>query len=125
MKKFLCALSLVALAMVGCKKEGGETATATPEPKKEMAAEPGEKPAEEKVADAVEGIGVAECDDYVTKMRACLDKMPPEAKGASQNAFEQSISAWKQAAANEASRPGLATACKSALDAIAQNPMCK
>ena len=129
MRKFVCVLSFVALAMVGCKKEGGEAAPAA-ETKKEVMAE-GEKKAEmpAETAKPAEGggdsIGVPECDDYVSKMRACLDKMPAEAKGASQGAFEQSISAWKQAASNEASKAGLATACKAALDAIAQNPMCK
>ncbi len=129
MRKFFCAVAFVALAMVGCKKEGGEAATATNEAKKEVVAEGGgEKKAEEmKPAEGGGGgeIGVAECDEYVTKMRACLDKMPAEAKGASQGAFDQSIAAWKQAASNEASRAGLATACKAALDAVSQNPMCK
>jgi hypothetical protein len=123
MKKFVCAMSFVALAMVGCKKEGGEAAPATAEAKKEMAAAPAEKPAT--AAPSGGEIGVAECDDYVSKMKACLDKMPAEAKAASQSAFDQSINAWKQAAGTEAGKQGLATACKAALDAIAQNPMCK
>src|SRR5262245_61789247 len=117
--------------MVACKKEGGETAQpAKQEAKKEVAAEGGGGGGGGAEAAGGGGggggdIGVAECDDYVAKMRACLDKMPAEAKGPSQSAFEQSITAWKQAASNEASKPGLATACKAALDAIAQNPMCK
>ncbi len=119
MRKFVCALSFVALAMIGCKKESGEAMPATGQAKKEMAAEPMEK------GGSGGEIGVAECDDYVAKMRACLDKMPAEAKQASQSGFEQSINAWKQAASTEAGKQGLATACKSALDAIAQNPMCK
>ena len=127
MRKVLCVLSFVALAMVGCKKEGGET-PATAAKKEPMMAEEAKKemPAEAAEAEATGGeIGVAECDEYVTKMRACLDKMPAEAKQASQSGFEQSINAWKQAAANDAAKPGLASACKAALDALAQNPACK
>ena len=123
MKKFLCAASFVAIAMIGCKKEGGEAAPAA-EGKKEVAAAPAEKPSGGGGGGGGD-IGVAECDDYVSKMKACMDKMPAEAKAASQSAFDQSINAWKQAAGTEAGKQGLATACKAALDAIAQNPMCK
>ena len=132
MRKFLFALSFVAFAMVGCKKEGGDMAPATEMKKEPQMAEEAKKEMPEEAAAPAEGaapsggeIGVAECDEYVTKMRACLDKMPAEAKAASQSGFEQSINAWKQAASNEASKAGLASACKSALDALAQNPVCK
>jgi hypothetical protein len=127
MRKFLCVLSLAALAMVGCKKEG-EMAPATETKKEPMMAEEAKKEAPAEAAEAMPSggeIGVAECDEYITKMRACLDKMPAEAKAATQQGFEQSIAAWKQAASNEAAKAGLATGCKSALDALAQNPACK
>ena len=129
MRKFLFALTFAALAMVACKKEGGETTTTAPQTKEPMRAEETKKDMPAEAAEPTGGtggeIGVAECDEYVTKMRACLDKMPAEAKAASQSGFEQSINAWKQAASNEAAKPGLASACKSALDALAQNPVCK
>ena len=131
MRKFLCVLSFAALAMVGCKKEGEMApATGTAEPKKEMmAAEPEKKEAMPEAAEAPAPsggeIGIAECDDYVTKMRACIDKMPAEAQAATKSGFEQSISAWKQAAANEQAKAGVQSACKAALDALAQNPACK
>ena len=125
MRKFLFVLSFAALAMVGCKKEG-EMAPATETKKEPMMAEEAKKdtPAEAAAPSGGE-IGIAECDEYVTKMRACLEKMPAEAKAATQQGFEQSITAWKQAASNEAAKAGLASGCKSALDALAQNPVCK
>jgi hypothetical protein len=124
MRKFLCVLSFAALAMVGCKQE--QTAAPPAAEKKEpMMAEEKKDPPAEAAAPSGGEIGVAECDEYVTKMRACLEKMPAEAKAATQQGFEQSITAWKQAASNEAAKAGLATGCKSALDALAQNPVCK
>ena len=126
MRKFLFVVSFAAVALLGgCKKEGGEMAPPA-EAKKEpmMAEEKKEEPAEA-AAPSGDSIGVTECDEYVTKMRACLDKMPAEAQAASKSGFEQSIAAWKQAASNEAAKPGLASACKAALDALSQNPVCK
>src|SRR5688572_21067022 len=72
-----------------------------------------------------DSVGVAECDDYLTKMEACLGKMPAEAKAAQEQAFKQSREAWKQAAATPQGKDGLKTTCKASLDALAQNPMCK
>src|SRR5688500_3774239 len=112
MRKFLFVLSFAAVALVGCKKEGGETAAPPAEAKKEpqMAEEAKKEEPAEAAAPSGDSIGVPECDDYVTKMRACLDKMPAEAQAASKTGFEQSIAAWKQAASNEAAKPGLASA---------------
>lgn len=137
MRKFLCALSFVAVAVIGCKKEGGETAPTTGEAKQEMMAE-GEKkemaaetdtagqPAAGEAAEApaAEQIGVAECDQYIAKMTQCLDKMPEESRAASKTALEQATTAWKQAAATEEGKAGLVNACKASLDALAQNPAC-
>lgn len=70
-------------------------------------------------------VGVAECDDYIKKMEACIGKMPAEAKAAMEQGFKQSKDAWKQAAATPQGKEGLKTACKAALDALANNPACK
>ncbi len=112
MKKVLVALmfgmGLVALG-AGCDKkdEGAKTDD------KAGAAASGDK------------IGVQECDDYMAKMKACMDKMPAAAKGAQEQAFKTTTDAWKQAASTPAGKDGLKTGCKAALDALAQNPMCK
>jgi hypothetical protein len=63
--------------------------------------------------------GVAECDDYLKKYMACIDKLAPAAQGAARQAVEQSRTAWKQAAATEQGKAALASTCKAASDAAA------
>jgi hypothetical protein len=63
--------------------------------------------------------GVAECDDYMKKYLACVDKLAPAAQSAARQGLEQSRVAWKQAAATEQGRAALATTCKAASDAAA------
>jgi hypothetical protein len=70
-------------------------------------------------------IGVAECDDYIKKMTACVDKMPAASKAAMEQGFKASKDAWKQAASTPQGKEGLKTACKAAADALASNPACK
>jgi hypothetical protein len=65
--------------------------------------------------------GVAECDDYMKKYMACIDKMPEAARAASRQALDQQKAAWKQAAASSPeAKNALATGCKSASDAAKQ-----
>ena len=115
MLKLLCAVSLFGLIMVGCPKDEGGTA---------------EKPAAAKAekgggGEAAGEIGIAECDEYIKKMRECLKKMPDEAKAATEAGFKQTVDAWKQAATNAAAKDSLAQGCKAALDGLAANPACK
>jgi hypothetical protein len=63
--------------------------------------------------------GVAECDDYMKKYLACIDKLAPTAQTAARQALDQSRAAWKQAAATEQGKAALATSCKAASDAAA------
>jgi hypothetical protein len=63
--------------------------------------------------------GVVECDNYIKKYVACIDKLAPAAQGAARQALEQSRVAWKQAAATEQGKSTLAAACKAASDATA------
>jgi hypothetical protein len=79
MRKFLFVLSFAALALVACKKEGGEAAAPPAEAKKEpMMAEEGKKEMpEEAAAPSGDSIGVPECDDYIAKMRgSCATSSP-------------------------------------------------
>ena len=76
-------------------------------------------------AGASDGIGVAECDSYITKMEACLQKMDTASKTAAEPAFKSTREAWKQAASTTAGKDGLKAGCKTALDALDKNPMCK
>ena len=73
-----------------------------------------------------DAIGVQECDDYIKKMTACLEKLPGPAKAASEPAFKQMRDSWKQTAASgAAAKAALQTGCKAALDGLASNPACK
>lgn len=63
--------------------------------------------------------GVTECDNYIKKYVACVDKLAPAAQGAARQALEQSRAAWKQAAATEQGKAALGATCKAASDAAA------
>lgn len=112
MKKVLVALMMGMGLLVlgaGCSKEegakGGDGKTG--------AAASGDK------------IGVAECDDYVTKYEGCMSKVPAAAKPAMEQAFKAQRDGFKQAASTPEGKAALKTSCKQALDALAQNPNCK
>lgn len=105
---------LGALFAVGCgdKGSGGDSSS---------------KPAGSGEAKASgDGVGVAECDDYLKKAEACTSKMPAEGKDAWKQGIETSRDAWKQAAAQGgAAKDALKTSCKAAADAMTNNPACK
>ena len=67
--------------------------------------------------DAATGFGVAECDDYMKKYLACIDKLAPAAQPQARAMLEQSRDAWKQAASTTEGKAALASTCKSASDA--------
>ena len=60
--------------------------------------------------------GVVECDNYVKKYVACIDKLAPAAQGPLRQSLDQSRAAWKQAAATEQGKATLAAACKAMSD---------
>lgn len=70
-------------------------------------------------------IGVAECDEYVTKYTACLDKMPAASKSAAEQGFKAQVDAWKTSAGTEQGKAMLKVGCKATLDSLATNPLCK
>ena len=66
-----------------------------------------------------EKIGVTECDEYIEHYGKCIqDKIPEAARETSLKALEMSVEAWRKAAATPAGQAGLATACKTAQDAV-------
>ncbi|MFO1463458.1 MAG: hypothetical protein U1F66_06745 [bacterium] len=98
------ALLLATLALGACSKEKKEgtatTATTTTA-----------------TAPAGGGIGVPECDDYISKYEKCIsDKVPEMARGPLKEAFEKTRASWKELASNETTKSGLATACKQAME---------
>ena len=70
-------------------------------------------------------IGVAECDEYITKYSACIAKMPAAAKGTAETGFKAQQDAWKASAATPEGKAALKAGCKATLDALATNPLCK
>lgn len=62
-------------------------------------------------------IGVPECDEYLSKVEACIaDHLPDDMKAMQHQSMEQMRDQWRQAAQNETARAGLAAGCKAALD---------
>jgi predicted small lipoprotein YifL len=58
--------------------------------------------------------GVAECDEYMRKYLACIDKMPEQARASARQALDQTKSAWKQAASTAEGKAAMAQSCKQA-----------
>jgi hypothetical protein len=79
----------------------------------------------EKTAATGDKVGVTECDDYITKYTACIAKMPGAARSTAETGFKTQKDAWRAAAATPQGKEGLKTGCKMALDALAQNALCK
>lgn len=67
-------------------------------------------------------IGVAECDEYITKYEACINSKVPEAQRAMlKGSFEAQRKAFKDAAATPQGKAGLATGCKQAIETAKQS----
>lgn len=66
-------------------------------------------------------IGVAECDDYLEKLDACVTgKVPAEARAQYRTNLEQTRKTWRDLAANPQTRASLASACKTATESARQ-----
>jgi len=62
-------------------------------------------------------IGVAECDDYLTKYEACIrQKVPAAAQSQYESAFTTARNGYKTAASTPQGKAALAQACKQALE---------
>jgi len=65
-------------------------------------------------------IGIAECDQYLTRFGKCIEeKIPTAARQQMMDAMEQTAKAWQEAARGPASDQ-LAISCRTALDAAKQ-----
>lgn len=72
-------------------------------------------PAGSTSAAAGDKIGVAECDDYLAKLDACVTgKVPEAARAQFRTGMEQTRASWRTLAANPQTRGSLAAACKTA-----------
>ena len=66
-------------------------------------------------------VGVAECDEYIKKVEACLAKVPAAGQPAVKSSLDTMRTTWKQAAATPQGKAGLAAGCKAALDQAKTN----
>ena len=126
-KTLLPALLMISLA--ACDKTGSNSTptadqpAATPAPASTAAAPAvTEQAAPAATADAGDGkIGIAECDDYISKVKACLASKVPEAQRAMfDQAMNTSAQQWKAAIAQPGGKEALAAQCKQASDMAKQ-----
>lgn len=62
-------------------------------------------------------IGVAECDEYITKYETCVKgKVPENLRATVQTSLDASRKAWRDAAANPTTKASLPQLCKTAMD---------
>ncbi|MEO7327527.1 MAG: hypothetical protein ABI193_03040 [Minicystis sp.] len=83
--------------------------------------------ADEKMGAAASGesTGVAECDEYIKKMDACMGKVPAAGKPGMEAAFKATRDSFKTSGATPEGKAALKTSCKAMVDGLAQNPACK
>ncbi|NUP07059.1 MAG: hypothetical protein HOW73_13475 [Polyangiaceae bacterium] len=74
---------------------------------------------------ATGAIGVAECDEYITRVRACIATAPAEEREQRTKSVDDIEKTWKSQAASAVSREQMLTACKSSLKALDEGPGCK
>jgi hypothetical protein len=79
-------------------------------------------PAEAPKTESADKIGVAECDEYITKWEACVNSKVPEAQRSMyKTSFDTTRKSWKDLAANPQTKGSLTNACKQALDQAKTN----
>jgi hypothetical protein len=128
MYKQIALLILAGVLVTGCDKKADAPADTAAPAASEAAAAPEAAPAEAAPAEAApeaapaeaapaadaDSVGVAECDEYISKYKACMTKLPAEGQAAYQQALDQMVSGWKQVPAE--ARSSLAEGCKMATE---------
>jgi len=62
---------------------------------------------------AADKVGVAACDEFLTKYEACItSKVPAAQQSALKTQFEQTRNAWAEMAKNASTKPALESSCK-------------
>ena len=122
----LCVLlGTVMLACGGAENTNTATTNATTNANTKAAATPASTTATPasttatpaSTASTGEKIGVAECDDFLTKYEACVTGKVPAAQQATfKSSIEQWRSSWKKLADNPATKGTLASICKTSLE---------
>lgn len=131
--KVLFLAAAVTLALAACNKPADKPADAAPAdaaapaapadaapaatPPAPTDAAPAPTDAAAPAAAPSASVGVPECDDYLTKVKACLtDKVPADQRAGLESALENSRTAWTQMASTPQGKTALAGACKTALE---------
>ncbi len=93
------AAVLVAGALLACKKGKSEESSST------------------SAAATGDSVGVAECDEFLTKYEKCVkDNVPAAAKPGLQQSIDTMRTTWKQSAQNPITKSALAQGCQQALE---------
>jgi hypothetical protein len=74
---------------------------------------------------AADATGVAECDEYLARYEACLEKMAGAAGEAPRQALRAQRETLRSTAANGSSRAGLKKTCRQLMEGLAQNAACR
>jgi hypothetical protein len=116
----LCVLLGTVMLACGGAADNANTATnnsATSNTNTKTTASPAASPASTTTASTGEKIGVAECDDFISKYEACVTGKVPAAQQATfKSSIETWRKSWKDLAANPQTKGTLAAVCKSSLD---------
>ncbi|MFL6255906.1 MAG: hypothetical protein ACJ74T_12915 [Pyrinomonadaceae bacterium] len=110
----LCVMLGLVLLACGGAADNTNTATtnATANTNTKAAATPGAT-----TAATGEKIGVAECDDFITKYEACITgKVPAAQQALFKSSIEQWRSSWKKLADNPTTKSTLVSICKTQLE---------
>jgi hypothetical protein len=115
-KSFLIFAVLCAVFLIGCGKTENTTSN-----NNNSATKDGDKATNSSSTTTApssgEKIGIAECDDFITKYDACVAGKVPEAQRAQyQNAIKQWRDTWRELAKNPMTKGTLASACKQAAE---------
>lgn len=112
------ALALI-VALGACQQQSAPQAS-------KPAAAPAAAPAPAAAAPAMaaapaagaDSIGIAECDDYLTKYQACVEsKVPEGSRAALKLSLDQTRAGWRTALASPGGKDALGAACKQMRDA--------
>lgn len=82
---------------------------------------PVEAPPPPPVLPADGSVGVAECDDYITKMEECIGLSDPTVKPSLEASLKSTKESWLLVAGNAETRGGLAASCSGMLPSIPVN----
>ncbi len=72
-----------------------------------------------------DAVGKPTCDGYLTKMRACIDKLPEAEREGKKKVLDATLAAWREQAVRPEMQANLETSCKAASAALDADPLCK